>query len=337
LARTALNIPPPRSALARRGRDYRSDFGPRFIVTVDTEEEFDWSAPVQRAGFGLESVPALEKFQLFCEGYAVRPIYLTDYPVIASDAGRDLLGAFAREQRADVGLQLHPWVNPPFAEEVTQHNSFAGNLPRALERDKLMRLRDAIGEATGAQPLIYRAGRYGVGAETAGLLIEAGIRIDTSVRANFSYADEDGPDFSRHPLEPYWIDREAKLLELPLTTVYWGMLRRQGRALYPAMARIPKALSILSHSAMLERIALTPEGISAGEAIRGIDMALDDGLPVMVFSFHSPSLRPGHTPYVRDDTDLDLFYDWWRRIFAYLALRDIRPATLAETMQAFGL
>jgi hypothetical protein len=55
---------------------------------------------------------------------------------------------------------------------------------------------------------------------------------------------------------------------------------------------------------------LTPEGISAEEALRGIGIALDEGLPLLAFSFHSPSLAVGHTPYVRSDEDLDAFYAW---------------------------
>ena len=85
---------------------------------------------------------------------------------------------------------------------------------------------------------------------------------------------------------------------------------------------------------MLERIPLTPEGVSVDEAVRGIDIALDDGLPLLVFSFHSPSLRPGHTPYVRNEADLDGLYDWWRRVFAYLELRGVRPGTVREVMDA---
>ena len=46
--------------------------------------------------------------------------------------------------RAEIGIQLHPWVNPPFEEEVTPRNSFAGNLPRALEHAKFRNLREAI-------------------------------------------------------------------------------------------------------------------------------------------------------------------------------------------------
>jgi hypothetical protein len=85
---------------------------------------------------------------------------------------------------------------------------------------------------------------------------------------------------------------------------------------------------------MLERIPLTPEGVTFEEAIRGIDIALDDGLPVLVLSFHSPSLEAGHTPYVRTEDDLDALYDWWRRVFAYLELRGVKPTTVAGIMAA---
>ena len=53
-----------------------------------------------------------------------------------------------------------------------------------------------------------------------------------------------------------------------------------------------------------------------------------------MFSFHSPSLEPGHTPYVRNEADLDHLYDWWRRVFAYLELRGVRPVTVREVAGA---
>ena len=160
------------------------------------------------------------------------------------------------------------------------------------------------------------------------MLAESGIAIDTSVRANFDYGAGEGPDFRHHPLVPYWLDDARTLLELPLTTVFWGMLRQPGRvALSEARAHAACCAPCSPRLGLLERIPLTPEGVTVDEAIRGIDIALDDGLPLLVLSFHSPSLRPGHTPYVRDEDDLDALYDWWRRVFAYLELRRVKPTT----------
>jgi hypothetical protein len=325
----SITVPPLRSALAR----FDPGFGQRFLLTVDTEEEFDWTKPLAREGHGLDHVPRLAKFQQFCENEGVVPLYLVDWPVARSAHAAEILRGPLAAGKAEIGIQLHPWVNPPFDEEVTPHNSFAGNLPRALEQAKFRNLRDEIARNFEIAPVSYRAGRYGVGPNSAAMLVEGGIAVDSSVRARFDYSAGGGPDFRRHPLVPYWLDDEHRLLELPLTTVFWGLLRKQGEWLYPAMWRVPRLRGLLAHAGMLERIPLTPEGVSIEEAIRGIDIALDDGLPLLVFSFHSPSLRPGHTPYVRSETDLDNLYDWWRRVFAYLALRDVQPATIREVME----
>ncbi|WP_369026147.1 polysaccharide deacetylase family protein [Qipengyuania sp. RANM35] len=324
-------LDPPRRQQAAR---FAEGFGPRALLTVDTEEEFDWKGDFSRDGYGLDSIRRIAKLQQFCEGIGVSPVYLVDWPVANSPVAQEVIGSAVAAGKAEIGIQLHPWVNPPFDEEVDRHNSFAGNLPHALEREKFTLLRDLIEEKFATPPRIYRAGRYGIGRETARMLADTGVAIDTSVRACFDYSAEGGPDYSAHPVAPYWADGERKLLELPLTTVYWGMLRRQGETLYPLTKRFPRAAGVLSRLGLLERIALTPEGVSSEEALRGIDIALDDGLPLLVLSFHSPSLVPGYTPYVRDEDDLDRFYEWLRSVYGYFDLRGVRPTTVAEIMDA---
>jgi hypothetical protein len=324
----SLVAPPPRSARAA----FAAGFGTRFIVTVDTEEEFDWDQPLARENQGLGHLTRIDRFQQFCENEGVVPLWLVDWPVAKSPLAADLLCPAVAAGRAEVGVQLHPWVNPPFDEAVTPHNSFVGNLPPALEAAKLSALANQIEVAFGTTPVVYRAGRYGLGPNTARILHEQGIAIDTSVRPLFDYGSGGGPRYLGFPLHPYWLDDERTLLELPLTSSYWGMLRRQGDWIFPRLWRTPIMRGVLARLGLLERIPLTPEGISVEEAIRAIDMALDDDLPLLVLSFHSPSLLPGHTPYVRNEDDLDALYDWWRRVFAYLERRGVRPTTIAEIM-----
>jgi hypothetical protein len=309
-------------------------FGTRFVLTIDTEEEFDWSKPLDRTSHGLDHVPRLAKFQQFCEGLGIVPIYLIDYPVASDPRAAEVLGDAVKAGRAEVGVQLHPWVSPPHDEVVNVHNSFAGNLPADLERAKFRKLRDTIEQAFGVAPQIYRAGRYGVGPETASILSECGVAIDTSVRSRFDYSSTGGPNFRDHPLRPWWISKRNGLMEMPLTTVFWGLLRKQGKAIYPALWRVPRLRGALARLGLLERIPLTPEGVTLEEAIKGIDMAIDDGLPILVFSFHSPSLRPGLTPYVRDEEELDAFYDWWRGVFEYLGKHGVKPACVREVTAA---
>ena len=321
---------PPAGPRAR----FAPEFGQRVLLTVDTEEEFDWTGPFTRDRHGLDHLSRLRNFQEFCESHHVVPSYLVDWPVATSTLAKDILAPAVASGKAEVGIQLHPWVNPPFEEEVNARNSYAGNLPPDLERAKFLRLRDAIAENFGANPQLYRAGRYGFGPATAELLRDAGVAIDSSFRPLFDYRAGNGPDYSGYPLEPFWLDGDMSVLELPLTTVYWGMLRRQGRTLHPVLSRMPRMSGLFARAGLLERIPMTPEGTTIDEAIRGLDMALDDGLPLIVLSFHSPSLALGHTPYVETDADLDALYDWFRAVFAYLGQHGVRPTTVAEIMRS---
>lgn len=322
-------------ATARRA-GFAPDFGQRVLLTVDTEEEFDWRGSFRREGHGLSHIDAIPRFQALCERIGVKPLYLVDWPVVDNRRAVDIIGDAVGRGTAEVGVQLHPWVNPPFAEEVTMHNSFAGNLPPALEAAKFEVLRDAIEAAFGSPPLSYRAGRYGLGPQTADLLVRHGIRVDTSVRPLFDYSQQGGPDYIKHPLEPYWVDSDRRLLELPVTSVHAGALRAAGRQLRRTARRIPRALGALSRLGLLERIPLTPEGVSVEEAVRGIDIAVASGLPVLVLSFHSPSLAPGHTPYAATEAAVEKLYEWLEKVYLHLAARQVRPCTIADIIAATG-
>lgn len=330
-ARTASMAAPPQ---ARAKAAFAPDFGQRVILTVDTEEEFDWNKPFTRDDHGLAHVPAIARFQTFCEKIGAHPVYLVDWPIANDPQAVEIIGDAVRRGKADVGVQLHAWVNPPFDEDVSVHNSFAGNLSRELEAAKFNALRDKIEEAFGRAPQIYRAGRYGLGPNTAQILKTAGIKLDTSVRPLFDYGAQGGPDYSNHPVHPYWVDESRSLLELPMTVVHWGALRHMGASLQQAGRQMPPLLSALARLRMLERIAITPEGVTANEALRGLDLAIDQGLPCIVLSFHSPSLMAGFTPYTRSESEVEALYGWFEQIYARLAQKGVRSASVDDVWQA---
>ncbi|MCW1428043.1 polysaccharide deacetylase family protein [Novosphingobium sp. JCM 18896] len=310
---------------------------PRFLVTIDTEEEFDWSRPPRREGHGLETIGQFGRFQEFCNGFGVVPVFLIDHPIATAPETAAVLGPALAEGKAEVGIHLHPWVNPPFVEEVSDFNSFAGNLPFEIEREKFLGLHATIKANLGVAPLIYRAGRYGVGPNSAAILREAGVVIDTSVRSLYEYTAIGGPDFRRHPRRAYWLDRARSLIEAPVTAAFTGHLQAWGQTLYPLLGRVPRLLGAMARIGLLERIPLSPEGTTVDEGIRAIDAALADDQHLLIFSFHSPSLAPGHTPYVRDTADLEAFYDWWRAIFAHLARRGVAPTTVQDLTRSLAL
>ncbi len=314
--------------------DLPESFGRRVIVTVDTEEEFDWTQPRRRDATSVHAVKALPEAHVRLRSFGLKPAYLVDYPVATTPESVEVLKSAVDAGEATVGAQLHPWVNPPFDEPVDTLHSFPGNLPRCTELAKLSRLTQAIVDNLDVQPIIYRAGRYGIGPNTEALLDELGYRIDASVRPLFDYEDEGGPSFEYARSAPYWTGPEHRILEVPLTTTFVGGLRKVGEPLFRLGGRFQALRGLLARARLLNRVALTPEGIPLDEALTALRLLLDDGTRLFSISFHSPSVEPGHTPYVRDAADLKRFYAWFDGVLNFLAKAGVAPASVEEVLAA---
>lgn len=313
--------------------DLPNSFGRRFLIFCDTEEEFDWSRPVSRDNRAVTHMKSLPDLHRHFREQGATPVYLIDHPIASDPYSTTMLREWLEAGECTIGTQLHPWVNPPFDEEVNVFNSFAGNLPRALEKAKLLALSETIEQAVGRRPTVYRAGRYGVGACSADLLREAGYQVDVSVRALYDYSDEGGPNFSRVVPRPFWVG-DGDLLEIPLTAAFTGGLARYGRGLYPLSGKLPFVRGGLSRAGLLGRIAFSPEQMPIGEVLEAARRLLDQDFRLFSISFHSPSVEPGHTPYVRDKEDLRTFHAWWDYIFEFFARHSIAPASIDEVLEA---
>jgi hypothetical protein len=315
-------VPPPGAEA-----NLPAEFGRRFAVFADAEEEFEWGAPFSRAATSTSAIGALPEANRRFVERGVIPTYLVDYPVADNVASAAALGRMCEAGECDIGAHLHPWVNPPHDEIVNGPNSFAGSLPAELERAKLFALTDKLSRLAGRPPVAYRAGRYGVGPHTARILADAGYRLDVSVRARFDYAAEGGPDFTSFPIRPYWI--APGLLEVPLTTCLAGGLKA-----WPSLTRLGRLRGPLARTGLLNRVPLTPEGVPLAEARLAIELLLDEGHRLFSLSFHTPTLEPGHTPYVRDAADLRIFWAWWDGVLELFAARGVLSVRAGEIVAA---
>jgi hypothetical protein len=279
------------------------------VVVVDTEEEFDWHKPFDPAATAVRNIAEQPRAQDILDRHGIRPTYVVDYPVAAAPQSAELLAGFAAEGRCDIGAHLHPWVTPPHQGPIDAHHSYAGNLPAELEHAKLASLTAVIGANIGTRPTIYKAGRYGVGPATPGILAELGYRIDCSVVPHTSFAADGGPDFSGFPDQPF--DILPGLVELPLSVGFAGHLSRFGTALSPVLQSAPARAvhlpGIAARLGLLERLRLTPEGHSLSDMIRQTRSGLASGKRLFMLTYHSSTLLPGATPYARGAEERELF------------------------------
>ena len=142
------------------------------LVVVDTEEEFDWAEPHNSAATGVQNIAEQYRAHQLFDRYEIRPTYVVDYPVASKPEGYQPLRQLQDDGKCQIGAHLHPWVSPPFEEDVCNFNSYPGNLPTQLEQEKLARLAALIKENFGALPNSYKAGRYGVGPNSAKILAD---------------------------------------------------------------------------------------------------------------------------------------------------------------------
>ncbi len=283
---------------------------PHLCVVIDTEEDFNWDGPFSRANISVASFGHAGRAQELFEKHGVRPCYLASYPILTDDAAARTLAGWVDGGRCVIGAHLHPWVTPPHEEVVCVINSFPCNLSEDLERRKLQSLSDASLERIGQRPTVYKAGRYGFDVRRGTMLTGLGFEVDTSVLPFRDLTGTGGgPDFFECPSQPFWADGSRRLLHVPMTHGLIGPLRTLAgsgadRFLFGTSMRQLRVPGLLSHLGLLERIMLTPEGLTLDDMRRLVRKLASGGQTVFALTMHSPSFAPGHTPYARDPAEV---------------------------------
>ncbi|MAU41773.1 MAG: WalW protein [Kordiimonas sp.] len=291
--------------------------GPYLTVVIDTEEEFPWHERFNRSNRSVDCIQQQYLAQDIFREYGIVPTYVIDHPVVDDDRAVEVLKEWADKGECLIGTHLHPWVNPPYDEEVNEYNSYPGNLPPALEAEKLRILTGYIEERFGHRPVVYKAGRYGVGANTEKTLQDLGYQVDCSVVPYTNLSREQGPDFRGLAGEPFWINKEQGLFEVPLTRDFPGLLSGVlpdlGPRIYDQIAsglflkcRVP---GILARLGLMERIPLTPEGVSVEEHKRLTEYLVKRHHRFFSYTYHSSTLLVGGSPYAQNEAERNSFVE----------------------------
>jgi hypothetical protein len=289
------------------------------VVSVDTEED-NWEP--QRSGISVENIRELPRLQAHCDRLGVPVTYFTTYQVAATPWAAGVLRDLHASGRAEVAAHLHPWNTPPLDEPFEPRNTMTWNLPKPLQRAKLAQLARTLEESTGVRPTSFRAGRFGLGRETTQVLIEQGFRVDSSVTPWMSWVGTDqGPDFVGAPLSPYALDGTTDprtpvpggpLQEIPLSFGYSRWPFDTWHAVYGALrrpwARPLKLGGLGVRLGLVRAITLSPEVSSVRDMLRLAQLLAAHDVPHLSLFFHSPSLRPGLSQFVRTDADRERLY-----------------------------
>ncbi|WOJ95041.1 hypothetical protein R0135_07685 [Congregibacter variabilis] len=270
-----------------------------FVLSIDTEEEFDWDGPFPQGDFGVNNAAKLADFQSFCGAEGIRPSYFIDHAMAASPATAQALRGAVDTGACEIAAHLHPWANPPFYGETSEFESHVVNLPIERTEAKLDELLHCLYSSFGVYPNAFRTGRWGINGEILRLLHRKGFRIDSSM-----YPFYKNPYFNCEstPLAPYWPNfdqpmahgSQRDLLEFPVTVGY-------NHANYPIMHGIYKIASApklerlrlvgaLWQLRLIRKLYLSPEVSTGQEMCPLVDFAIANNLPTLHMFLHSSSL-----------------------------------------------
>ena len=320
---------------------------PVLFVTVDTEED-DWGRYDRRIP-SVSNIGRLPAFQKLADAYGVRPSYLVNWPVVSEPSSRAILRGLAEGAGCDFGTHIHPWNTPPFLEQPTPTNSMICNLPASWVDQKVTALHRQIIEGLEVVPTSFRAGRWGFGPAVATALVKLGYSVDSSVSPLIDWTAEDGPDYGSapdfayrftpsNPTEPR---TDGELLEIPATVGFLGsrpeLSKRLRRWASRPLPRRLRMVGVLDRTGWATKRWLSPELSTANELIALARARVKAGASFLNFTFHSPTLVPGLTPFARTGQDLDSFMSRIERFFEFARDEGFQCQPLTRGPEALNL
>lgn len=312
------------------------------VVSIDTEED-NWHR--SRNGVAVENIFEIPRLGRFLDELGVRATYFTTYQVAIARRAAAALREVCAGGTAEIGGHLHPWNTPPLTEAFVPRNSMTKNLPATLQLAKIQRLTAALQDAFDTAPRAFRAGRYGFGPDTVNALLCSGYEVDSSVSPFMNLeSTDDGPNFVGAPLDAYRLGRggdvrqpdpAGELLEIPLSYgfsrgpfAFWDPARRLLERTPFTWLRLP---GIAERTGIVKRLVLCPELASVSDMLTLSRRLLEHGVRHLHVSWHSPTLKPGLSPFATTAADVARLYASLESYFAGLAgITNVRFATVSE-------
>jgi hypothetical protein len=194
-------------------------------VSIDTESDKGkgWRSRRPMSFDGVRD-GVVRRLQPLFERFRAKPTYLLSPEVIRDEACAETFRKLAPS--CELGTHLHGEYAEPGAFEPEVTKDFQRDYPPEVERQKLTYLTDLFIRAFDHQPQSFRAGRFGVGPASIGILESLGYAVESSVTPHMDWSSSGAPGLSFHhaPTQPYNPDPEdpgrvgsASILEVPVT------------------------------------------------------------------------------------------------------------------------
>jgi hypothetical protein len=287
-----------------------------YTITVDTEEEWDWSSGYPTHSQSVSNIHGLERFHQACSDRGVPVTYFCNHAVLSDTETKTIIKGLHGSGMAEIGLHIHPWNTPPRATQtaVPCRDSFLANLPRELALEKLNTVYESFEHCELPVPTSFRGGRYSTSEWIQDYLVQRGCRADASILPYTTWRDEGAPDFLyRDPVpvrrcRPTW---PHALWEIPLTLAFtrgpWSWWRWFYRLGERSPWRYLRLIGI-AERLLVRRIWINLEHDLGERSLDLLQVLRRTNLPHVNITLHSSSLKAGCSPYSSTQEDVERLY-----------------------------
>ncbi|WP_127959417.1 polysaccharide deacetylase family protein [Serratia microhaemolytica] len=311
---------------------------PAFIITIDTEGDNLWQNQQHASTLNAQFLP---RFQMLCEKYNCKPVYLTNYEM-AMDAqyrefGRDVIA----RQTAEIGMHLHAWNNPPLApltDNDWRYKPYLIEYPAELVRAKVDHITKLLEDIFQVKMRSHRAGRWAFNALYANLLVEYGYQVDCSVTPGVTWQysvgnpqGHGGSDYRHFPSHAYFVDLKdiAKPGNSPLLEVPMSIHNKYSSFFNTIKQRVD---SLRGKKRSPSTLWLRPNGRNLHSMKQVVKRTLANNYDYIEFMLHSSELMPGGSPTFQTTQDIEALYQDLEQLFEWLSTITVSK-TLAEYYQ----
>lgn len=302
-------------------------------VSIDTECDKGPAWRTRRPmSFDGVHVGIVERLQPLFASYGAKPTYLVSPEVLRDERCAEALKSLGSS--CELGAHLHGEYAEPGAWDPEVTRDFQRDYDPDVERSKLTYLTDQFIRAFEHHPVSFRAGRFGIGPRTIGILESLGYAVESSVTPNvdWSSAGSPGLSFEGAPTQPYFPARDdptrpgdSTILEIPIT------IRRRLLNSLPGIGK------------RVEPRWLRPTWTS-GEAL--IRLAEDEiaearraqpGRAVVLNAMlHNTEVIPDASPYADTEVDARVILERLRTLLAFAQRESIAVIGLGDVPEVLG-
>jgi hypothetical protein len=259
----------------------------KLVISLDVEEEGLFSGRYPRKS-GVTNVAELRRLEFIPRDFGFPLTLLVSYRVAQDPAACEVLARWRDLYRAEIGVHLHPWSTPPFADLGQPEPVPAVQLPLPLLRAKFRNLVDQVQSSLGVKPASFRMGRFDVIPRILSLLGEFGLKVDSSV---VPLTLKGMGDYFLAPAEPFPLTPD--LLEVPVTMV--PVIASLPRALARLAPRLPGSLGrgLLGCFKHVAAAGIQPAWFPPASMRLAAGLHRRRGGRTLTMFFHSSELQPG--------------------------------------------